>query len=55
MRKCQTNVPHNRPFCTKHNKMLPYDITKDFWYVGTAEDAIKRAIVFLDKAEDYSK
>jgi hypothetical protein len=33
--------------------MLPYSITKDFWYEGTREGALQNAIEFLDNAEDY--
>lgn len=55
MRKCQTGVGARRPFCTRHEKMLPYRITKDFWLESTRGDAIRNAIDYLDTAEDYSK
>jgi len=35
--KCPTNVPPSRPFCTWHEKKLPYAIRKRLW--GPEKDA----------------
>jgi hypothetical protein len=49
--KCRTGVPEGRPFCTHHFKLLPYSITKNLWYAGTKQDAIKAGVAYLQKVE----